>query len=334
MVEDKVIVDLHAHTSWSDGHSSLPELVNLAKTTRLMQLAITDHDDLRALSPDNIRDNSQYLECTSQVSPGVYGYGNLDIIRGIELSCDDAGKTVHIIGLYLDEPSEQVTERFREVRNQRIERFKEMISKLNAHPAITSRGLCFDAEQILMDIVSQGIPSRLHAGVAISRGLEEMGDAVTPQQAMNTYLNRESPAYVSLTDPIFPTPKEGIEAILRLNGLAILPHLIEIETCGYNVLEKIAEYVQYGLAGFELRSGNRSAEENPTDFKWVANQLRDLKIQIPPGYNKMACLNGKSLLLTGGSDFHGAFTPERQLGIGMEGEHVKALQEAYRAITR
>jgi hypothetical protein len=332
---EKIKVDFHTHTSWSDGHSSLPELVRLAKDAELQVLAVADHDDYRALSQTNVENNSTNLPGIASVSPGIFTYDSMQIVRGIELSCNDHGRTVHILGLYIDEPGLDLKIALDQLREKRRDRFRSMIVSLDSHPALRSMDITLDPEEILLDVVSAGVPSRLHAAFALSQELKNRGQEISPQEAMNAYLSMGSSAYVSLDDPVFPSPQEGIETILRLHGLPVLPHLIEIESAGFNLLEKLQEYIGYGLVGFEIKSGKRSANEGDLDYRWLVEQdVLSARISIPDYIADMRGLKGQPLIVTAGSDFHGQYIPERKLGMELDVEHIERISAAYNSITR
>ncbi len=259
MNKDKtILVDFHTHTSWSDGHSTKPELVRAAKEKNLWEIVITDHDDYRALSAKNIAENLMNLPGMREIAHNIYDFNGMKVSRGIELSCKDEERTVHIVGIYIDEPGDELKVKLAELRYKRIKRFRKIIKRLNKLKEIKELGIKFDVNKILMEIVSRGVPSRLHAGVAIAHAFEERGLYITPREAMNKYLHSKSPAYISLNDPVFPSPKDGIETILSLYGLPVLPHLVEIRDAGFDILEKIKEYCGYGLIGFEAKSGRRT----------------------------------------------------------------------------
>jgi len=101
-------VNLHTHTRWSDGYLSFQELVNHAKREGLEYLAITDHDRTKGWSTQNVEENSPYI--SGGITPfdhGMLSTEGLKLIQGVELSANDNGTEVHILGLFINQPDRE-----------------------------------------------------------------------------------------------------------------------------------------------------------------------------------------------------------------------------------
>ena len=133
---DHRIVDLHVHSTESDGTFTPTELVTEAKRTGLSAFALTDHDTCSGVS--------KAMPCAT--SAGI------ELIPGIELSTDYHGKEVHIVGLYIDIENEQLLKKTTEYRKCRSERNALMVE------ALQKEGLSITMEELV------SLPARtLHA---------------------------------------------------------------------------------------------------------------------------------------------------------------------------
>ena len=126
---DHRIVDLHVHSTESDGTFTPTELVTEAKRTGLSAFALTDHDTCSGVS--------KAMPCAT--SAGI------ELIPGIELSTDYHGKEVHIVGLYIDIENEQLLKKTTEYRKCRSERNALMVE------ALQKEGLSITMEELVAE---------------------------------------------------------------------------------------------------------------------------------------------------------------------------------------
>ena len=208
-------VDLHLHTTASDGNLSPTELLDLLDRRGLKIAAITDHD-----STDGM------LEAQAANK-------DITLIPGIELSADAPGTEAHILGYYLrwqDSTFQQVLKRF---RDDRLERAREMVFELS------KLGIHLEIERVLQ--LADGAVGRPH----IAQAMIENGYVKDNREAFDKYLGREGAVYVSRTK--FP-PRDAIELIQSVGGVAVLAH----PTFVNNLENRLTEMVEAGLAGIEV----------------------------------------------------------------------------------
>ena len=212
-------VDLHSHTTVSDGVLAPEELVDHAARKGVRFLAITDHDATDGLEPAIER---------AKMHP------SLKVIPGVELSADVEGSEVHILGYldsYEDPNFQKEMERF---RDGRVGRAKEMVKKL--------RDLNLELEwERVKEIAGDGAVGRPH----VAQALVERGHVSSVQEAFDLYLGRGRGTYVGREKL---TPGDAIRLIQSVGGRAVLAH----PSFTRNVEALLPEMKAEGLAGMEV----------------------------------------------------------------------------------
>lgn len=163
-------IDLHTHSNASDGSFPPREVVRLAKERRLKALALTDHDTIDGLK--------------EALAAGVE-YG-IEVIPGVEISAKHALGSMHILGYFLDYDHPLFTERLAVLKQARLDRNPQIITKLNA------LGIPITLAQVEA-ISGGGQMGRPH----IARALYEGGYVRSIQEAFDIYLGNNGNAYVS-----------------------------------------------------------------------------------------------------------------------------------------
>lgn len=188
-------VDLHTHTTASDGTYTPAELVAEAVRRGVRVLAVTDHDSVEAVAPARVVARDHPL---------------LEIVPGIEINTDDPGGEVHILGYFLDHEAiwlRDLLREFREERAARVHRIAERLATLG-HP--------IDAEEVFA-LVQEGSAGRPHvAQVMVRRGY-----VGTVREAFDRFLATGKPAYVPHRKV---SSREACEIIRRAGGLAVTAH--------------------------------------------------------------------------------------------------------------
>jgi len=209
-------VDLHLHTTISDGALTPEEVVEYAHKERLAAIAITDHD---------ITDGIKIaIEAASK-------YG-LEIVPGVELSSDYGKKEVHILGYYMDCSNEEFQKKLILFRKARYERAEEMVRRLK------SLGMEIDFERV-EEIAGKGSIGKPH----IAQVLVEKGYVSSIPGAAWKYLGSGGPVSI----PKYKLrPSEAIDIILKAGGIPVLAH-----PAGTKVDELIPQLVRNGLMGLE-----------------------------------------------------------------------------------
>lgn len=213
------LVDLHLHTTASDGRLSPAQLVRLAVAQGLKQVSISDHDTTEGLA-------EAYLAAQE--------LGGLRIIPGIELSTDVPGDEIHMLGYFIQYEDEGFQEVLRRFRRGRVDRARLMVEKL------AGLGVRLEWERV-QQIAGEGSVGRPHIALA----MVEMGYCKEPREAFPEYLGRNGLAYVERPKM---TPAEAVQMLVNVGGVPVLAHpgyLSDMET-------RIAELVDIGLMGMEV----------------------------------------------------------------------------------
>lgn len=221
------LVDLHLHTTASDGRLSPTQLVRLAVAQGLKQVSISDHDTTEGLA-------EAYLAAEE--------LGGLRIIPGIELSTDVPGDEIHMLGYFIRYADEGFQEVLRRFRRGRVERARMMVEKL------AGLGINLEWERV-QQIAGEGSVGRPHIALA----MVEMGYCKEPREAFPEYLGRNGLAYVERPKM---TPAEAVEMLVNVGGVPVLAHpgyLSDMET-------RIAELVDVGLVGMEVHYAHYSSD--------------------------------------------------------------------------
>lgn len=224
-------VDLHLHTTASDGKHTPTEIVRKAASLGLKVISITDHDTTEGI-PSAVE--------------AARDYPSLRFIPGVELSTDVASGEIHVLGYFIDYTDEEFEANLARMRNSRVERARQMVQKLN------KLGMHIEWERV-KEIAGQGALGRPH----VAQALLEKGYIGTLQEAFQRYIGHGGPAYVE-RDKL--TPAEAVGLILKADGLPVLAHPL---TAG-EVEGTIIELKAAGLIGVEVYYASYSFEEmNP-----------------------------------------------------------------------
>ncbi len=163
------LIDLHVHSTASDGSYAPEELVRLARERGLQAIALTDHDTIDG--------------CAEAVAAGEQS--GVEVIPGVEISARFPGGTMHILGYFIDYTNGKLDERLAVLKKARAERNPKILAKLNA------LGLPVTMEQV-EKVSGGGQIGRPH----IARALWEGGFVSSIQEAFDIYLKNDGLAYV------------------------------------------------------------------------------------------------------------------------------------------
>ena len=276
MTADTRGIDLHAHTTASDGDQSPTQLIALAKAAGLAAIAVTDHD-----TTDGV---GEALEAGMRLG--------VEVIPGIELSAEidsEPGQRgqCHILGLGIDPRNPTLLARLHKIQDNRINRNARMVEKLNSLDELKSRNIHITLAEVEAEAGGDIVARPHFAKVLMAKGL--VGSV---QEAFNEYLGENAKAHVP-RDSV--TPEEAIRLIHDAGGVAILAHP---NNCKRGTPEATEQYILQlrakGLDGIEARYNLHSPEDTAR-------------------YLDLASRHG--LLTSGGSDFHGlSVKPKVKLG--------------------
>lgn len=208
-------VDLHTHTTCSDGRLTPEELVQRAEERGLAALAITDHDTLDA------------LPLASAVRTTI------ELVPGVEMSTSLDGVDLHLLGYFLDPLHAELKQRLVEFREDRVQRASRIIERLAA------LGVPIEEERVRLRATG-GVVGRPH----VAAEMVEAGHADDLDDAFRRFLASGGPAYVPR--PAFH-PHDAIRLIHAAGGVSVLAHP------GNAVSDRVVELlVEGGLRGIEV----------------------------------------------------------------------------------
>ncbi|AFM42105.1 putative metal-dependent phosphoesterase, PHP family [Desulfosporosinus acidiphilus SJ4] len=219
-------VDLHCHTTASDGELTPSELVHCAAGLGLKGVGITDHDTIQGWKE-------------AEEAAKVY---QIKLVKGIELNTDWNGKEVHILGYELDDSSDYLRHRLQNLRDARKQRMLEIIERFRR------LGITIEVQEVQKYAKGESM-GRPH----IAQALMEMGYVTSIKEAFERYIGRGAPAYV----PRYKlTPEEAIELIRESHGVAVLAH-----PGIYRLEEGIRPWIDAGLQGIEVAHSEHNQED-------------------------------------------------------------------------
>ncbi|SDP02835.1 PHP domain-containing protein [Desulforhopalus singaporensis] len=215
-------IDLHIHSTMSDGTMTPTEIVRLAASRGLKAIALTDHD-----TADGVEEAMNTGE-----KCGV------EVISGIELSVKYKQQNIHLLGYFFDHTDQVFLEALTRLQQGRVERNKKIVKKLN------DLGISVDLEE-LISTAGNGQMGRPH----IARHLIQKGYVATMEQAFTELLGQHGRAYVSRFIYQFP---EASGFIKNAGGLTVLAHPYNLVQQHVEVNRLLQELADLGLDGIEV----------------------------------------------------------------------------------
>ncbi len=254
-------IDLHIHTTASDGIFTLSEVLEGYYQKGFRTIAITDHDTVDAF----------------QEFQQDY-YKEMRVIKGTEISCRHAGREVHILGYEIDYSNSKLLNLLNKIKNSRIIRAKKIISILQEN------NIDIEYSEVHALVGNENIVGRPH----IAQALVNKGVVSHQQQAFDRYIGDQGFAYVPKLDV---GPEEVINAIHDADGFAIIAHPFK----SINI-EDIHYFKKKGIDGVETYYYDHS----PSQIRRLETLCRDLNLVCTGGsdfhgYGKredMGCYQG------------------------------------------
>lgn len=285
------MIDLHTHSTASDGSLSPRELVQLASDDGLLVLALTDHDIL-----DGIPEAEQVAkDC------------NIIFIRGIEISVNWQPGEFHLLGLDLRKNSDELNKLIAKLQQNRINRNIKIAEKLQ------SENFDITYEKV-KNFVNQFKGANSNKNSENGIGRPHFAQYMTfhkmvknPQVAFDKYLGKHCPCFVEKENVEF---EEAISAINSAGGIPVLAHPMSLYLSWSSLPKTILDLKMRGLIGIEAWNSSTRC-----------NDCRRLEL-LASEYN---------MISTAGSDFHGSIRKGRRLGytagqIKIENRFYKALR--------
>lgn len=213
------MIDLHTHTTASDGRCTPAELVARASAAGVTVLAVTDHDTVAACSP-------AAAACAS---------ARIEFVPGIEVTAVADGTDVHVLGYFVDPDSRALAAFLAAQRERRVERVREIIARLKP------LGIELDADDVLSAALAD--TSRSAGRPWIARALVAAGHVPNIGEAFNRWLSSGRPAFVPR---LGASPEEVFARIHSAGGIASLAHPVLLKHDDW-----IPGYAEVGLDALE-----------------------------------------------------------------------------------
>ncbi|MBI2437290.1 MAG: PHP domain-containing protein [Lentisphaerae bacterium] len=261
------MIDLHTHSTFSDGSLTPEQLVREAERAQLSALALTDHDSLGGLE----RFTAAWAKTSVRGVPGVE----------ISVDCQPSNATMHLLGYFIDQADAQLNEHINRLQEGRQRRNNEILKRLNA------MGLALTLNEVAA-FAGENNVGRLH----FAQALVARGYVHTNQEAFDKYLAKGKSGYVNR---LRLTPANAVAMIRKASGVAVLAHPFTLNLSKPELAKCVDELVQAGLQGVEVYYPQHSPK--------MVRQYLELARQF-------------HLVVTGGTDFHGAPIPDIKLGRG------------------
>lgn len=244
--------DLHMHTNFSDGVLSPDELIKLASERGIKKLSVTDHDI--------VSHYQHILEAGKKYKVGI--------IRGVELSTEHEGQSVHILAYFSkEEDFNKLIEFETSVTENRRNRINKICSLLEENENIK-----LDPNEILnCDSLSIGRPH-------IAKAMVKAGYVESEDEAFQKYLGNYSPYYIPSA---LTSTEDALKMVKKLKGLSVIAHPA---SAFINKEDTIKKFIEAGLQGIEVYYPYHDY------YKW------NYYLNLVRRFN---------LIATGGSDYHG-----------------------------
>jgi len=220
-------IDLHMHSTASDGLLSPSEVVRSARDLGLTTIALTDHD-----TTDGVAE--------AQAAGRDLG---VEVIAGLEINSEDASGDIHFLGYFVDPANAMLQEKLLDIRDARVGRARGMLKKL------AEMGMPVAWARVLDIAGDASSIARPH----IARALLEAGHVASTQEAFDKYIDNNGPAYVNR---LRLTPQETIDIVHTAGGLIVLAHPPRAGT-----VDLIPMLQDLGLDGIEVYYPEHTPDE-------------------------------------------------------------------------
>lgn len=224
-------IDLHTHTTASDGSFTPTELVKHAEEKGLAAVAVTDHDTVNGIA--------EAMKAAKNLS--------VELIPGIEISSAYDKLEVHIVGLFVNHSNKAFTDKLEQLRFSREERNRKMIQRLN------DLGIDISYSEV-NTYAKGGIITRAHfAGVLLQKGYIK-----STNEAFKRYIGDKSPAYIPRE---LPSYRYAAELIREAGGIAILAHPLLYKINADLRERMLTDMKNCGLTGIEAYYSTHSSAD-------------------------------------------------------------------------
>lgn len=227
-----MIIDLHTHSTYSDGTDKPSELINKALAAGITIIGLTDHDSI-----------SGWQEATNSLRPGI------SLVPGAEISCQTTdGISVHILGLLFDSSNSELMNTLEKTRENRHGRMEKIIARIN------EAGIDITMNDVLAQLSDGATLGRPH----LADALVKKGVVASRDEAFAQMLHNNSKYYVSHYSP---TPEAAIALIKAAGGVSVIAHPMASHRGRTISLETFGSLIESGLDGIEVDHRDHSPDE-------------------------------------------------------------------------
>lgn len=213
-------IDLHTHSTFSDGTFTPLQLVKYAEEKGLKAFTLTDHDTTEGIK------EAKSIET------------NVEVISGVEISTRYDKKEIHIVGLYVNENDADLNKQLKYYREKRVTRNFEILEKLN------SLGV-----DITIDDVKESCTGDVISRAHIAKALVSKGFVGSYTEAFDRYLGDNKCAYVPRETLNY---EESMELITKAGGVPVLAHPLLYKMSDTNLENMMVKLRQKGLKAVEV----------------------------------------------------------------------------------
>lgn len=225
-------IDLHVHSTASDGTLTPSEVIKEAAQIDLSAIALTDHDTV-----DGIEEALHAAK-----------HYNLKLIPGIELTCHAMGKEIHMLGFFLNHKDPQLLEQLELLRINRSNRNERMLAAFQK-----------DGFPITMEKLQHGNPDTVITRAHFARVLVEEGIVSSKDAAFQKYLGDGKKYYIPRSEI---KPADAIRYIIEAGGVPVLAHPYEYHLANSQLFTLIKELTEIGLKGIEVYHSNNYQQQS------------------------------------------------------------------------
>ena len=226
------MIDLHTHTSYSDGTDTPSQLINKALAAGISIIGLTDHDSI-----------SGWQEASNALRAGI------SLVPGAEISCQTPdGISVHILGLLFDSNNSELMNTLEKTRENRHGRMEKIIARIN------EAGINITMNDVLEQLSDGATLGRPH----LADALVKKGIVASRDEAFTQMLHNNSKYYVSHYSP---TPEAAIKLIKDAGGVSVIAHPMASHRGRTITPDTFGSIIQAGLDGIEVDHRDHSPNE-------------------------------------------------------------------------
>ena len=236
------MIDLHMHSTFSDGSLAPQELAEVGKQVGLSGMALTDHDTTAGVAA--------FIEATASV--GVIG------VTGVEISAEVSHGTLHMLGYHIDPGSATLGDALAQIRGGREYRNRKILARLQ------ELGMTIEWDYVA-GFAGDEVVGRPH----FAQALLAKGYVESKQEAFDRLLGKGQQAYV---DRFRLSPADSIQMIRGAGGVPVLSHPYTLDLNRVELREFIKELAAQGLQGMEVYYSEHSKQQT-AEYKALADDL-------------------------------------------------------------